>query len=147
MHSFNGTKRNSSRAPERFVTHGLVAAAGLAVAVGLGGCGTESSLALTYEAEVVSGGGDDAVLRVEYITRQTGLSAQQTTGATVSASEATPATFETLALADDEVSISVGGVADAVLRCAVVQDGSTVLEEQESAAPGEAVTCTASVDG
>ena len=47
MHSFNGTKRNSSRAPERFVTHGLVAAAGLAVAVGLGGCGTESSLALT----------------------------------------------------------------------------------------------------
>ncbi|UFU07311.1 hypothetical protein [Ruania halotolerans] len=130
------------------MTHGLVAAAGLAAAFSLGGCGSmESSSALTYEAEVVSGGGDGAVLRVEYITRQTGLSEQQTTGATVSASEATPATFETLALADDEVSISVGGVPDAVLRCAVVQDGSIVLEEQESSAPGEAVTCTASVDG
>ncbi|UFU01694.1 hypothetical protein LQF12_09150 [Ruania suaedae] len=141
------SKTTPSRAPARRAARTWAALAGGAVAVaGLAGCSAmESSSAVTYEVEVVSGGSDADNVRVEYTSRETGLSPQETTGATVSAGEATPATFETLGMADDEVSIAVQGVPEAVLSCTVIQDGSDVLEEQESGGPGEPVTCTATV--
>ncbi len=125
---------------------GAVAAAGLAVAVGLGGCGYfEEAVAVTYEVEVVSKGAPDPTLHAEYTGRQSGVSPAETTGETVLPTDPSPATFETLGLSDDDLSVTVQGVPGATLRCVVLRDGDQVLDEQESSSEGEGVTCSATL--
>ncbi len=129
------------RKPRRAVS---LSAVGLALGLGLSGCGFfEESRAVTYEVEAVSDGADAENLRVEYLGRESGLSGQETEGSTVTNGSG-PARFETLARVDDEVSVSVAGVPDAVLRCVVIVDDQT-LAESESSAPGEGVECSATV--
>ena len=121
-----------------------LSAVGLALGLGLSGCGFfEEARAVTYEVEAVSDGADAENLRVEYLGRESGLSGQETVGSTVTNGSG-PAQFETLARVDDDVSVSVAGVPDAVLRCVVIVDDQT-LAESESSAPGEGVECSATV--
>lgn len=98
---------------------------------------------MTYQVDTVSDGADAENLRVEYLGRESGLSGQETVGSTVTNGSG-PARFETLGRVDDEVTVSVAGVPDAVLRCVVIVDDQT-LAESESSAPGEGVECSATV--
>ncbi len=99
---------------------------------------------MTYEVEAVSGDAGAENMRVEYLGRESGLTGQETVGATVT-DTSDSAQFETLARVDDEVSVSVSGVPGAVLRCAVIIDDSETLVEAESSASGESVECSATV--
>lgn len=129
------TGRSASRGT---VTAALALSAGL----GLSGCGImDASQAVTYEVNVVSGTIGDASARVEYISRETGLSQQETTGATESLATA-PLRWETIGRADDGVSISVEGVPGVVLGCTILLDGVAAVEER-SATAGEGVVCEA----
>ena len=87
-----------------------LSAAGVLLALALSGCGFfEESRAVTYEVETVSGEADAENLRVEYLGRESGVSGQETVGSTAMSSSG-PTRFETLALVDDDVSVSVTGV-------------------------------------
>ncbi|GAA1170283.1 hypothetical protein [Nesterenkonia xinjiangensis] len=122
-----------------------LSAVGLALGLVLSGCGFfEETRAVTYEVETVSDGADAENLRVEYLGRESGVSGQETVGSTVT-NGSLPAQFETLGRVDDDVSVSVAGVADVVLRCVVIVDDSHTLAESESSAPGEGVECSATV--
>lgn len=136
-----GTKAPSGERPKTTRTS-LIAAAGLAAAATLSGCGLfAESRSVTYVVDVVSESDTETEVRVEYLTRQTGASGQETSGATESLVDG-PLRFETLAQPDDEISISAEGVSDTVLSCAIRVGDSEVLDEQESSAEGEDVTCT-----
>lgn len=123
----------------------LLGAAACLTAVGaLSACSlVEEALPITYEVDV-AGDVDDEPVRVEYLGREWGLGDQETVGETVPRAAALPVSYETLAQSGDSVSITAAAIPGAVLSCTVLVDGE-VVDEQESPAPGEEVTCGTTV--
>ncbi|MCT1607010.1 hypothetical protein M3B43_06645 [Nesterenkonia massiliensis] len=111
----------------------------------LAGCGLfPSASAVTYDLEILDDAPAESFTEVEYTGRQTGLSTPDTTEERLTPEEL-PARFETLGQTDDTLSIAAEGIPDQLLRCAITVDGSDQLDQQESAAPGEGVTCSATL--
>lgn len=136
------TTRPASRG--RSVRRVVMAAAGLTAVGTLGGCSLfEEALPVTYELGI-AGTFDDEPVRVEYLGREWGLGDQETEAETVPRAAALPRSFETLAQTGDSLSITAAGLPGALLSCEVLVDGE-VVDQQESPAPGEDVTCEADV--